>query len=103
MVSRIAGCPSYATGIEAGLKACIAPRSLRTSDAWLGRYEIVLVDAVIQTVDLKRENGWLVFDDSRLVEEYLPGLFFDVRGEALDLRSDPATRANVPLRKVSVD
>jgi CubicO group peptidase (beta-lactamase class C family) len=69
-------------------------------DAYLGRYEIILVDRVLQEVEVKRQNGYLVLDDNRLVLEYLPGLLFDSRGEALDFRSDPPTWANIPLRRV---
>ena len=69
-------------------------------DAYLGDYEVTLVDKVLGVMTLSRQGDTLIFDDQRLVEEYRPGLFFDVRGEAPGLRRDPPTWANIPLKKV---
>ena len=68
-------------------------------NAYLGTYDITLVDRVIDRPTLRRANGWLWFDDERLVAELEPGLFFTLRGEALDLRSEPPTWRNIPLQR----
>jgi CubicO group peptidase (beta-lactamase class C family) len=68
-------------------------------NAFVGDYEITLVDKVIEVAEIRRENGHLYFDQHRLVDEHEPGLFFSVKGEALDLRGEVPTWRNIPLRK----
>lgn len=44
-------------------------------------------------------NGYLYLNETRLVEEFEPGLFFASDGEAIDFRRDTPTWRNVPLRR----
>ena len=67
--------------------------------SWLGRYRIFQWGAVSETVTIHRENGYLYLDDTRLVTELVPGLFFTSDGEAVDFRLAPPTWKNLRLVK----
>ncbi|MFQ5670501.1 MAG: hypothetical protein ACE5HD_08295, partial [Acidobacteriota bacterium] len=72
-------------------------------EAWRadqGGYEIRLAGTVLEVAEVRLDNGYLFFDDNRLIEEFEPGLFFSVKGEALGLRGRIPTWRNIPLRKV---
>lgn len=66
-------------------------------DAYLGAYDLSLEGKVIDTAEVRREDGYLYLDQYRLAVEHQPGLFFTVRGEAVDLRGPVATWRNIPL------
>ncbi|MFQ5700936.1 MAG: serine hydrolase domain-containing protein [Acidobacteriota bacterium] len=68
-------------------------------DAYVGSYEVKMAGTLLEVAEVRRENGHLVFDDQRLTE-YRPGLFFSVKGEALDLRGEIPTWRNIPLHRV---
>jgi len=66
---------------------------------WLGRYRIFQWGVVADTVSVHRRNGYLYLDDTRLVTELTPGLFFTSDGEAVDFRPTPPTWKNLRLVK----
>ena len=65
------------------------------------------IDAIIGEFSVRvteiMEAGHLYFDQHRLVDEHRPGLFFSVKGEALDLRGEVPTWRNIPMRRVEQD
>lgn len=52
---------------------------------------------VVDTVNLRFENGYLYFGKYRVVDEYKPGLLFLSDGEALDFRGPPPAFRNIAL------
>ena len=46
------------------------------------------------------KDGYLYFDDQRLILELEPGLFFTPDGEAVDFRRASPTWRNIHLRRV---
>lgn len=67
--------------------------------ALAGRYDIRQWGQVVQTVDLQVVNGYLYLDQYRVLDEYLPGLFFLSDGETLDFRKAPARYRNIVLQR----
>lgn len=68
-------------------------------DKYLGEYWIHYWGKPASKVNLRRKNGYLYLNETRLVEEFEPGLFFTSDGEAVDFSKDPATWRNIPLRR----
>jgi len=64
---------------------------------YLGKYVIYQwgVRALDVTIDL--QDGYLCLNDTRLIREFYPGLFFTSDGEAVDFRGREATWKNVRL------
>jgi hypothetical protein len=67
----------------------------------LGKYVIYQwgVRALNVTVDV--QNGYLCLNDTRLIEEVTPGLFFTSDGEAVDFRKQQATWKNLRLVRLA--
>jgi len=72
--------------------------------AWkefLGEYRIEQWGRTSDTVTVHQKNGYLYLDETRLIIELEPGLFFTSDGEAVDFRDARAIWKNVPLRRVT--
>jgi hypothetical protein len=48
---------------------------------------------------VRRRNGYLYLNDTRLIAEHEPGLFFTTDGEAVDFRHDPPTWRSVRMQR----
>jgi hypothetical protein len=66
---------------------------------YAGAYVILQYGVPDDTIAVTVRNGYLYFDESRCTE-YERGLFFTFDGQALDLRTDSPSYANIPLRKI---
>ena len=69
-------------------------------DNFVGQYGIDLWGQRAQSVSVHRKNGYLYFDDRRLILEFTPGLFFTADGEAVDFRNTPPTWRSIRLQRV---
>jgi CubicO group peptidase (beta-lactamase class C family) len=68
-------------------------------DAFVGQYAIDRWGQRSQ-VSVHRKNGYLYFDDRRLILELEPGLFFMADGEAVDFRNARPTWRSIRLQRV---
>lgn len=66
--------------------------------AYCGAFDILWKDMPCATERVEVRDGYLYFGDRRCTE-HEPGLFFTCDGEAIDLRSNPQTAANLVLRR----
>ena len=69
-------------------------------DAFVGQYAIDQWGRRSQSVSVHRKDGYLYFDDQRLILELEPGLFFTPDGEAVDFRRASPTWRNIRLRRL---
>jgi CubicO group peptidase (beta-lactamase class C family) len=69
-------------------------------DAFVGEYAIAQWGQRSQSVSVHRKNGYLYFDDRRLILELEPGLFFTADGEAVDFRHAAPTWRSIRLQRV---
>ena len=69
--------------------------------SYLGKYVIYQwgVRSLNVTIDL--QNGYLCLNDTRLIQEVSPGLFFTSDGEAVDFRDKQATWKNLRLARLA--
>lgn len=67
---------------------------------YLGSWRLAWWSVAPIELSLHAQRGWLYLEGLRL-EEYEPGLFFSSDGEALDLRTDPATWRSIPIERVA--
>lgn len=65
--------------------------------AYLGTYRVERWGKPAEMMVVQRRNGYLYLNDTRLIVEHAPGLFFTSDGEAVDFRHDPPTWRNVRL------
>ncbi len=63
-----------------------------------GQYRYTIWGAMSDTVEIRRKNGYLYYENLKL-EERQPGLFFSGNGEALDFRGRVPTWRNIKLEK----
>jgi CubicO group peptidase (beta-lactamase class C family) len=68
-------------------------------EAFVGQYAIDQWGRP-QSVSVHRKNGYLYFDDRRLILELQPGLFFTADGEAVDFRHAAPTWRGIRLQRV---
>jgi CubicO group peptidase (beta-lactamase class C family) len=68
-------------------------------DAYAGQYAIEQWGQRSETVSVRRKNGYLYFNDRRLIFEFEPGLFFTADGEAVDFRSAAPTWRSIRLQR----
>jgi len=68
-------------------------------DKYTGRYRYKQWGKRGGTYRVHKKNGYLYFNNLKLVEEFKPGLFFTSTGEALDFRSEVPTWRNIRLEK----
>ncbi len=64
-------------------------------------YEIYVWGKPSQQVKIHVKNGYLYLDETRLIVEFKPGLFFTSDGEAVDFRNTPPTWRNIRLIQAS--
>jgi CubicO group peptidase (beta-lactamase class C family) len=69
-------------------------------DAFLGRYCVYRWGAPEIQVLIERRNGYLYLNQTRLVVETEPSLFFTSDGEAVDFRSETPTWKNLRLQRL---
>ena len=67
---------------------------------YTGLYRISTFGQAVWKIDLRIINGYLCFNGQQL-NEYLPGLFFDLEGEALDMRGEIPTYRNIRMEKIN--
>jgi hypothetical protein len=80
---------------QAGLKDTPGPNK-KEWKKYIGFYDRKVYGKSINSIRVFRKNGYLYLENVKLTE-YQPGLFFSVRGEAVDFRSDPPTYRNIKL------
>lgn len=66
---------------------------------YLGTYRVERWGKPAEVMVVQRRNGYLYLNDTRLIVEHEPGLFFTSDGEAVDFRHDPPTWRNVRLHR----
>lgn len=71
-------------------------------EKYIGKYALIIYGFPAETKEVMRKNGFLYLDNMKL-KEHLPGLFFTVHGETLDLRTDKPTWKNIKIRKLPAD
>lgn len=69
-------------------------------DGFLGNYQIYQWGRPQQRMTVHRKNGYLYLNETRLVVELEPGLFFTADGEAVDFRHAKVTWRNIRLERV---
>lgn len=67
---------------------------------YLGRYRLVQWGKPADEIVIQRRNGYLYMNETRLIVEHEPGLFFTCDGEAVDFRQKPATWRNFRMERV---
>jgi CubicO group peptidase (beta-lactamase class C family) len=65
---------------------------------FVGEYDVMWDGRPDGTATIEIRNGYLYYSDGKC-REHEPGLFFRYDGETLDLRSEPATFANLVIRR----
>jgi CubicO group peptidase (beta-lactamase class C family) len=68
---------------------------------YTGMYRIRSFNQPVWKGIIKIKNGYLYYNDQPL-EEFLPGLFFDPDGEAIDMRGEVPTYRNIILEKIEI-
>jgi len=68
---------------------------------YTGVYRIRSFNQPIWKGIIKIKNGYLHYNDQPL-DEFLPGLFFDPDGEAIDMRGETPTYRNIKLEKIEM-
>ena len=68
-------------------------------DQYLGNYQLHTWGQPSQTLKVYRKNGYLYLEDTRMMLETEPGLFFTTDGEAVDFRYAEPTWRNIRLTK----
>lgn len=71
--------------------------------AWakhLGSYRLERWGEPAERIVIRRKNGYLYLDDTRLVLEHERGLFFTADGEAVDFRQAPPTWRNIRMQRI---
>jgi CubicO group peptidase (beta-lactamase class C family) len=68
-------------------------------EKYTGKYALIIYGFPAETREVIKKNGYLYLDNMKLTE-HLPGLFFTVHGETLDLRTENPTWKNVKIRKL---
>lgn len=71
-------------------------------EKYIGKYALIIYGFPAETRDVMKKNGFLYLDNMKL-KEHLPGLFFTVHGETLDLRTENPTWKNVKIRKLPAE
>jgi CubicO group peptidase (beta-lactamase class C family) len=66
---------------------------------YVGDYVVLQYGVPDDTVSVSIRNGYLYFGEARC-SEHDRGLFFTFAGQALDLRTNAPSYANIPLRKI---
>jgi CubicO group peptidase (beta-lactamase class C family) len=67
---------------------------------YLGTFRIERWSKPADQMVIQRRNGYLYLNDTRLIAEGEPGLFFTSDGEAVDFRHDAPTWRNVRMQRV---
>jgi hypothetical protein len=67
---------------------------------YLGSYRLERWGKPADEIVVQRKNGYLYLNDTRLIAEHEPGLFFTSDGEAVDFRHDAPTWRNVRMQRV---
>jgi CubicO group peptidase (beta-lactamase class C family) len=68
-------------------------------DRYLGNYQLHTWGQPSQTLKVHRKNGYLYLEETRMMLETEPGLFFTTDGEAVDFRHPEPTWRNIRLVK----
>ncbi len=68
---------------------------------YVGKYAIDQWGVRSLDVTINVQNGYLCINDIRLVQEFLPGLFFTSDGEAVDFRGQLSTWKNLRLTRLT--
>jgi CubicO group peptidase (beta-lactamase class C family) len=72
-------------------------------DLLLGDYLIYQWCKPSQQLTVHRKNGYLYLNETRLIVEFEPGLFFTTDGEAVDFRPAVPTWRNIALKRTTID
>jgi CubicO group peptidase (beta-lactamase class C family) len=67
---------------------------------YVGTYRIIRWGQLAEQVTIRRKRGYLYVNDTRLITEFEPGLFFTCDGEAVDFRHGEPTWRNIRLQRV---
>jgi hypothetical protein len=68
-------------------------------DRYLGKYQFKIWGQPGPIWEVRKRNGYLVLDYYKL-EEFQPGLFFSMHGEAVDFRGAQVTLGNTKVEKI---
>jgi CubicO group peptidase (beta-lactamase class C family) len=69
-------------------------------DRYVGTYRIERWGQPAEEMRVQRKNGYLYLNETRLVAEHEPGLFFTSDGEAVDFRGDVPTWRNIRMQRI---